>query len=164
MRTLLKKNKDNFALQNALKLFLNTFYGVLCSCYFSINNTLVGELITSAIRANAWLLSKSLFMYIIICDGGISQLNQALFFKGPKKPGFHFYSSNYNFFNPPSGVYLAPLGGVNWDPLFKDLKNFPYTKDDLNKIIMDHVTSFWANYNLKITFGIELKHLIIQGK
>ena len=46
------------AYQNTLKLFVNTMYGVICSRYFNLNNVVLGDIITSAIRVGCWCMSK----------------------------------------------------------------------------------------------------------
>lgn len=96
----LKKLQENLALQNALKLWVNTMYGVICSIFFSLNNVLVGDIITSSIRAraNVWLMAKALNLHITGCDAGPFSLKNVTFFKkNIKKPGLHVLSYYYRY-------------------------------------------------------------------
>lgn len=47
----LKPLADKAAESNALKLFINTLYGIICSYFFKINNIVIADRITGAIRA-----------------------------------------------------------------------------------------------------------------
>ncbi len=51
----LKKSGLNRALEQSIKLFINTMYGVLASKYFPVNNVVSADIITSAIRVKVWL-------------------------------------------------------------------------------------------------------------
>lgn len=66
---------ENQALQISLKNVINTLYGVICSRFFSINNVVVAENITSKCRADMWLMAKPLNTYLSITDGGPFSFN-----------------------------------------------------------------------------------------
>ena len=52
------------------KLCTNTLYGIFCSPYFDISNTVVGNNITARCRAMAWYMEKGHYAYQTITDGG----------------------------------------------------------------------------------------------
>lgn len=159
----IKSSGVNFGLQQSLKLWVNTVYGVLCSVYFDLNNVVLGNIITSTIRTCCWLMAKAFNSYISVTDGGISCLNQYTYLKkNSKKPGLHFLSSFY-LYSCHKSVIIAPLGNKNWDEIFKDIKENSITLGSLAQMALEHLTDFWANYNIEITFSLEIKNIVERG-
>lgn len=58
------------ALQNILKLFINTTYGVLASPYFVVSNTVLANNRTAKAPMGAWMINKALHTRQSITDGG----------------------------------------------------------------------------------------------
>lgn len=157
----IKKNKDSIskALEQSIKLVVNTTWGLLTSSYFELNNVLCSELVTNNIRTIIWLTSKALNTNLSITDGGPYSLMKVTFFKdlpNQKKPGFDVLS-NYNKYRKHRSIEIKPLGGINWIEYFK--KNTPPTQSpfvDLDTLAVQHVKSFWKKYD--IAFDINLEH------
>ena len=148
------------AYQNALKTFLNTLYGVMCSVYFNLNNVVLGDLITSSIRVNCWCMAKSLNSYLSVTDGVPFSLTNVFYLKpNHKKPGLDVLSSTQNMEKHPS-LKLEPLAGLNWEDKFK-AREF----SELNTLCTEHVKSFWKNYNYSFNseFKLEYKAIILKG-
>lgn len=61
------------------KLCINTLYGVFCSPYFDISNTVVGNNITARCRAMAWYMEKGHHAFQSITDGGQIDLRSIVF-------------------------------------------------------------------------------------
>lgn len=61
------------------KLCVNTLYGVFCSPYFDISNTVVGNNITARCRAMAWYMEKGHHAFQTITDGGQIDLMSVVF-------------------------------------------------------------------------------------
>lgn len=61
------------------KLCTNTLYGVFCSPYFDISNTVVGNNITARCRAMAWYMEKGHYAFQTITDGGQVDLETICF-------------------------------------------------------------------------------------
>ena len=80
--------------QEALKLFVNTGYGVLASPYFSIGNTVIGNNITAQIRLAVWQMNKALNTCQSITDGGLYEPGKVnkLHLKAKKKPSLETLS------------------------------------------------------------------------
>lgn len=162
-RKKLKENKENYALQNALKLFVNTMYGVICSVFFTINNVIVGDFITSSIRANSWLMAKSFNLHITVCDGGPFSLENVTFLKDThRKPGFNELSYYYRYKN---NRYLkfGSLGNLDWNLIIDNFPNNSYDEAYFGNLANNHLTTFWSHYNISIDFKVELKSLIQKG-
>jgi len=66
-------------LEVLFKLCSNTNYGVFCSPYFDISNTIVGNNITARCRTMAWLMEKGLNMIQTITDGGQFDINSVVY-------------------------------------------------------------------------------------
>ncbi len=61
------------------KLCINTLYGVFCSPYFDISNTVVGNNITARCRTMAWYMEKGHYAFQTITDGGQIDLESIVF-------------------------------------------------------------------------------------
>ena len=72
MRKVLKKLTDptSRATQESIKLIINTFWGLLTSPYFDVNNVVCSEFVSSSTRCSVWLMSKALNTHSSITDGG----------------------------------------------------------------------------------------------
>jgi len=160
-RVMLKNKKDSFSLakQVGLKNIINTLYGVITSRFFSINNVVVAENITSKTRGNVWLLAKSLNTFLSITDGGPFSLQSVNFIRSDlpslKLPGIHILSY-YKYFNHHRSFISKPLGDINWKYLF-DNNTPPEKLPDVGCLALDHIKKFWSHYKIEITFGIEIK-------
>lgn len=157
-RLLLKKNKDSFsfALQDAIKLVVNTTWGLLTSPYFDINNVVCSEIVTSSIRTNVWMLNKALNTYLSITDGGPYSLMAVTYLKKGSLPGLNVLS-NYYKYSKHRSISIKPLNNINWETLFDS--NVSYTTEPFTKLdhyAQEHVEAFWSRYNLK--FNVKLEH------
>lgn len=156
----IKKNKDviSKALEQSIKLVVNTTWGLLTSPHFELNNVVCSEIVTNNIRTIIWLSSKALNTHLSITDGGPYSLMKVSFLKKEnlKCPGFNILS-NYNTYQQHRSIEIKSLGGINWIDYFK--KNTPPTESpfvDLDSLAIKHVKNFWLNYD--ITFDINLEH------
>lgn len=164
-RSLLKKQKDSisFAIQDSIKLLINSLWGVITSPFFSVNNVIVSEIVTASIRTDVWLVSKSLNTFMSITDGGPYSLMNVTFFKKNlnklKKPGLHALSSYYNYKNHPS-LTFGSLNGVDWKAFF--LNNIPPTDKEFQNLDLYaqvHVENFWSEYGISLNSKLEHKIL-----
>lgn len=64
-----KSINDLQAAQNAIKLLVNTLYGVLASKFFDVGNVVVANNVTAKPRAKIWLALKVLGGLQTITDG-----------------------------------------------------------------------------------------------
>ena len=128
------------ARQEALKVFINALYGVICSPYFSIGNTVVANNITAIIRTETWKMAKGLRLNQTITDGGHYRPNEVLAFKKTKqnwsKPGFEVLSNIDTA--PDSRQRRTPfevvrLGGYDWDDIIPRYANGEFD-DDIKRI------------------------------
>lgn len=169
---------ENKAYSNSLKLAINTFYGIITSVFFDINNVVVSDIITSNIRSAAWLLAKALRTRVIITDGGFFTPTEVYYLRlneNTKKPGITVFSKYANMDNHKS-LYKAPLPGINnpsivsfdWVSFFENKLNpsilFPKSENNKPKpypsvddIIINHVRQFWAAYKIDYYWGLEVK-------
>jgi hypothetical protein len=152
------KNPEDQALQESIKLVINTTWGLLTSPYFDINNVVCSEIVTSAIRTNVWLISKALNTHLSITDGGPYSLMHVSFLKtNIRKPSLAVLSSYYKYKNHRS-IEIGPLANINWKEYFDN--NVPPTEMpflDLDKFAQEHVANFWANYKIEINVKLEHK-------
>lgn len=167
-RIKLKKSTDEVdkALDQSIKLVINTTWGILTSPYFEINNVVCSEIVTGSIRANVWLMSKCLNTYLSITDGGPYSLMNVSFLKTPnRKPGFEVLS-NYNIYSKHRNIKISSLNNINWVELFE--QNVAYNQKDfknLDQLAQKHIEDFWKNYNIKIDFNVEhkMENIFIKG-
>lgn len=161
-RKILKKQKDviSKALEQAIKLVVNTTWGLLTSPYFEINNVVCSEIVTSNIRVSVWLMNKGLNTFLSITDGGPYSLMHVTFFKkniSLKKPGIETLS-DYNIYKDHRSLEIKPLENIDWQEHFK--KNLspassPFT--DLDKYAQEHLILFWKHYDIQVDFQVEHK-------
>ncbi len=71
--------KPRHPLNDYYKLICNTIYGVLCSPYFKISNSVAGNNITSRCRHEGWQFMKACYSNFIITDGGTFNLNKVIY-------------------------------------------------------------------------------------
>lgn len=81
-----KQYPKGTSLNKFLKLIINTIYGCIASAFFSeegtgCSNVIVGNNITARARILAWCMSKGLYTYCSITDGGVFDLNNVLTFR-----------------------------------------------------------------------------------
>jgi hypothetical protein len=156
-RNEVKKNPLLKALSNSIKLCVNTFYGILSSRFFKLNNTICSDQITGTIRIYCWQLAKSLGTFISVTDGGFAAFEEVNFLKpGTKKPGIASLSSYKDLISHPS-IYKANLADRDWKLIFKNLKSFDISS--VGKLAEDHIRTFWLNYGINIKFKVECKSL-----
>lgn len=108
-RQRLKKLSDPIsqAKSNALKLIINTLWGIITSVYFSLNNVITSEIVTNNTRHNVWLTSKALNTHLSITDGGMYNLTRVSFLKPHKyKPCLNDLSSYYKYKNHQIIIHL----------------------------------------------------------
>jgi hypothetical protein len=158
-RSMLKADKNNpiaQASQYHYKLIINTFWGVISSVFFKINNVVCSEIVTSAIKCQIWLINKSLNTVLSITDGGPFSLTNVTFLKAnERKPGMDALSS-YEKYKSHRGVELGPLGGIDWKSMFLNNVN-PYEMGDLDKLAKDHIDNFCKAYGINFESNIEHK-------
>ena len=151
--------------QEALKLFVNTGYGVLASPYFSIGNTVIGNNITAQIRLAVWQMNKALNTCQSITDGGLYEPNKVnkLHPKG-KKPSLETLSDLRELHKHRS-IAVVSLGGVDvdWVMLIESLFENELTSEDKaifknhDALALEHIKNFWSVYELDFHFNVEHK-------
>lgn len=163
LRSEYKKNPLTFHLNNAIKLVINTLFGILASIFFSINNALLGDIITTRIRCNVWLLTTPLGSSQCITDGAAFDLTTTLNFKENStiKPSLN-YLSNYYSLQKHRSMELKPLNNINWPNYFEKIKE-NINLSEINELAMNHVKKFWSNYDLEVNFETEIKYLFKNG-
>ncbi|MEH2164373.1 MAG: hypothetical protein V7K38_25830 [Nostoc sp.] len=144
------------AKQNALKLFVNTCYGVLASPYFAVGNTVVANNITARARVGAWMLNKSLHTRQSITDGGMySLMDVPVLRDNAKLPGLDLLNDNKLWFDTKNYTrFLQPLAGMDWDIIFQENGN---ELKQLDLFAKNHIDAFWQRYGLELPFDIEHK-------
>jgi hypothetical protein len=145
------------AMQEALKLFINTTYGVICSRYFPIGNTVVANNITARARLGAWMLNKALHTRQSITDGGIYGLTTVPELSVTAKlPGLDLLSDNLKWIDADKYTRtVQPLGTVDWVKVFDS--DDQDTLNKLDKLASEHIANFWKLYGLQLPFQIEHK-------
>lgn len=165
-RKLLKKQNINKSLQNTIKLIVNSFYGILCSPFFDINNILISDLITSTIRTRIWMMSKSLNLYINVTDGGFFSLDNVLVFN-KKKPGLSALSNLQESIKKKilKKISLGNKEKNYFKNLFGNLEGKDNTslKNDISSLSKNHMIEFWDPYDLKIDFDLEVKEVYLKA-
>jgi hypothetical protein len=109
------------------KLCTNTLYGIFCSPYFDISNTVVGNNITARCRAVAWYMEKGHFAYQTITDGGQIDPNKVCYPKSTKRRVTALGTTNLYRVNP--GDHQLQL-----KPLDNCQSIAPYTPNDTSKL------------------------------
>jgi hypothetical protein len=142
----------------------NTWYGVVTSLFFSINNICVADFITAFIRIEVWKMQKALNSVLSITDGGCFSLNSVNYIlPNAKKPSMNALSSTERLGTHPS-VERKGLGvdeGVKWGDLFAE-RGFYSDYSQLETEILKHVSKFWDVYGLKFKCRVEVKRTALK--
>jgi hypothetical protein len=141
------------AMQEMLKLVVNTFYGDIASRHFSIGNSIVANNITARARVGVWMVAKALGLRQSITDGGIYDPTRVAFFEG-RRPGLSTLSRMDEWHSPARYRRLAPLAGLKDWPERIEKGELP---PDLDHLAARHVAAFWAPYGLELPFDLEHK-------
>lgn len=144
------------ALQNGVKLNVNTLYGCFCSPYFPIGNAVVADNITAKARAHAWLSSKGLGFIQSITDGGSYPINSVWYLtEGGKKPSLATFSKI---------PALRKHRCLKRGPLLEVEHSMSVDNPDREKIMAQlddaatkHLEKFWAPYKIKMAYKLEHK-------
>lgn len=153
------KDGKKSPMQTLFKLVCNTLYGVFCSPYFDISNTVVGNNITARCRAMSWYMEKGLFGNLTITDGCQLDINKVCYptNKNRKLTGYNTVNlySEKNTVN--QNIFLKPLDNADKIEHFydDDVIKLKVYKDGQIEII-DNATQ-WVNTKL-------LEHLQKQFK
>ncbi len=139
-------------MEQLLKLSVNTTYGVLSSRFFPVGNTVVANNITARVRVGVWMLAKALCLRQSITDGGTYTPGAVPIFEG-KRPGLNVLSRMWEWPDRRRGRWVAPVRGLDWAGLWDDLP----PADELDRMALDHVRSFWEPYGLEFPFAIAHK-------
>lgn len=143
----------------ALKLFVNTLYGVLASPYFPIGNTVVANNITARARLGAWMMNKSLWTLQSITDGGMYSPLSVPYLEAGKLPGFNVLNDRTDWVNYRNRK-VGTLGGLNWEEIiYKGMSKGAISElaGLLDETALAHINSFWGHYGLSLPFNIEHK-------
>ena len=168
--------------QNAFKLVVNTFYGVLAAPYFTIGNVCLADNITAGLRLVTWCMEAALHSYISVTDGGNYDINQVRYWKD-KRPSFTTISNNREmkntrrFYSKPmenDGVWTArPTNETDDLPTSTALE--PYTtikndtvsmvgKDggwiDLDLLTLEHMKMFFRKSDDNKECGLDILNSI----
>lgn len=157
--------------QEALKLFVNTGYGVLASPYFNIGNTVVANNITAQIRLAVWQMSKALNTCQSITDGGMYEPGKVNRLKTEvdsfRKPSLSTLSDLQDI-QECRNVEVVSLGDIDWKPSIKELFREDLTDEEkkklqkelaekMDEIALQHIRDFWKVYGLEFQFEVEHK-------
>ena len=130
----------------ALKLFINTLYGVICSPYYNCGNTVVANNITASARVGVWQMNKSLGTVQSITDGGMYSLKFIRHLHlddDSRKPSLTMLSSR-NKLEKHRNICFENISNI------LDLKQ-------LDKYIHTHISTFWQHYDITFDFTVEHK-------
>lgn len=144
------------AKQNALKLVINVFYGVLASLYFRIGNSVLADTITGRARTEVWKVAKAFNTSQSITDGGVYSLLEVFHLKpGRKKPSMNALQ-NVGELEKHRAIGKGPLRGLDWLSIFQDPSRHGEFRH-LDRLAQVHLDSFWASYGLKPKLSLEHK-------
>jgi len=148
-------------LQNSVKLFINTTYGVLASPYFAMGNTVLANNITDKARVGVWMLSKALLTVQSITDGGMFSANSVATLKpsryGNRKPGIAVLADRDSFKGHRAVVVTKLMPDLKHSTTIKAWLQGGGTSGELDATCTAHVNSFWGHYGLSLPFDIECK-------
>lgn len=133
------------ALQDHMKLGINSVYGCLVSPYFKIGNTIVANNITANARVGVWMMSKALGSFQSITDGGTISIDEVRYQSG-KKAGLAVLADQYAW------PYKDGVRASRWSGFLAKADN--ETWDDA---VERHIREFWAPYGLVLGFAVECK-------
>jgi hypothetical protein len=150
------------AKQQALKLFINTLYGVFASPYFNIGNAVLANNITARARVGAWLVSKALILRQTITDGGLYTPTGVAFFEGKKTPGFTILNDMTLWKDWKKERYIKPLGGINWEEKFEEFNTLSNGEIQslVDKLASEHIENFWQPYGLSLKKFFNIEHKV----
>ena len=161
------------SLQEALKLFVNTGYGVLASPYFEISNTVVANNITAQVRLAVWQMSKALNTCQSITDGGFYEPGNVNLLKTHlgsfRKPSLASLCDLWEL-QANRNVQFTSLGGRSqeWKSLIDEIFREDLTDEEKkrlqkelaeksDKLALEHIKQFWQAYDLDFQFCVEHK-------
>ena len=162
--------KPRHPLNDYYKLLCNTIYGVLCSPYFKVSNTVAGNNITSRCRHESWMFMKSCYSNIIVTDGGVFDLNNVVY---PRNNRTRVNSENtVNWIGLKNkNLKLAPIDNcdhieISDDGLlviYKDNEKIKLNKkeaeDWINNAVCDHIAktfpNSWAVNSDRVSFKVK---------
>ena len=108
------------------KLCTNTLYGIFCSPYFDISNTVVGNNITARCRAMAWYMEKGHYAYQTITDGGQIDPNRVCYPKTNRQVTAIGVTNLYKVNPTNNNLVLKPLDNCD--------RVEPVTANDTSKL------------------------------
>ena len=149
--------EENKALEQLVKLIINTIYGVISSRYFDISNVIVSNNTTARARINVWLASRALNGLQSITDGFAYQpdyIYQIQTTGGSKKRPSLENLSNLKKMNNHRNVKKTSLNNESWKENFEN--------DNLDLDLIDqkaekHIKTFWNHYDIQFQFTMEHK-------
>ena len=160
-------HRELHAKQSALKLMVNTLYGVIGSLYFPVGNTVIANKITASIRVAVWQMSKALNTIQSITDGGFYGLQKVNYLKTDvksfRKPSLATLSDLQKLQN---SDYVEPgcLGeNIDWESIVDNLFDDRLSErerdiiNQIDKTARNHIQNFWAAYDLDFKFDVEHK-------
>jgi hypothetical protein len=176
------KQSELKGLDVALKLSVNSLYGVITSIYFPIGNSVLADVITAKARVEIWKTIKPLRCYQTVTDGGSFSPGQVFYwkelqsqaaktskpfnFRKQRLPGMSYFSDIY-LLETHRSIRVQPLFGWDWDKLFSSwyinaktaegTKKMSVITKQLNKDIKNYLNDFWKPFGVTVCFDYELK-------
>lgn len=158
--------------QNQYKLIINSIYGGICSRFFEIGNTILGNVITSRARTEIWLYSRAMQGIQCITDGfgyqpaKVFGIRKDLMRKNT--PSLKILS-DFRLLKQHRYIKEINLGGINWENVYqeqeqKNLKGYHNDFSKLNELATIHITEFLENYNLAMNYQLDHKMEKISKK
>ena len=152
----IKNQIDQLKAQDtAIKLIINSVYGVFCSSYFSVGNAILANNITARARIGVWMISRAVKGFQSITDGCAYSLQDVL----SLRPNFRHKPSlatlsDLKKLSEHRYIQKQPLGGRNdWEELIQTDK----IPNDVDAIVKNHIDQFWKNYDLQFPYDVEHK-------
>jgi hypothetical protein len=143
-------------MQNAVKLFINTFYGDLASPYFAMGNVIVANNITASARVGSWMMCKAMGLVEAVTDGGLYSTSRRIKNTTAKRPSFHTLSD---------AIRLERHRNVETFKLF-DFESIYHrlqqgdksVRQEMDDKALQHILDFWSAYGLQMPFKVEHKY------
>jgi hypothetical protein len=136
------------ALQEVIKLLVNTLYGDLASRFFEVGNVVLANVITARARVAVWMMAKALGLRQTVTDGGFYTPSSAPFWTG-KRPGLAKLSRMWDWPDRKRTRTFKPMGGRDWPP--------GVCPPDADAVAAEHVRTWWAPYGLELPFSLAHK-------